>query len=241
MTVSGDGEHRVEVALPLPLSQTFTYSISGPVPGPGTRVLVPFRREEKIGWVVGPAGKEAVPGVRGILDVLEDIPSASQEILALSRWMASYYLAPLGMVLRGALPAVLSDSSRDYLTLVERGDGAGTPREERLLLALHREAGSRRVRTLRKTLGMGSLWPEIRRLVARGLLRHETLPPRDPPIRTQRVVRIVTWLSSLGEMDERFSRAPRQREAYEMLEKFIAGQTAEGVVKELDYAKEKLG
>jgi len=208
----------VEVALPLPLSQTFTYSISGPVPAPGTRVLVPFRREEKIGWVVGPAGKGAVPGVRGILDVLEGIPSASQEILALSRWMADYYLAPLGMVLRGALPAVLSDSSRDYLTLVERGDGAGTPREERLLLALHEEAGPRRVRTLRKTLEMGSLWPEIRRLAARGLLRHETLPPRDPPVRTRRVVRIVTWLSSLGERDERLSRAPRQRDAYEMLE-----------------------
>jgi primosomal protein N' (replication factor Y) len=32
------------------------------------------------------------------------------------------------------------------------------------------------------------------------------------------VVRIVTWISSLGERDERFGRAQRQREAYEVLE-----------------------
>ena len=214
----GNGEHRVEVALPLPLARTFTYAIHGPPPPPGTRVLVPFRREEKVGWVVGPGAKEAVPGIRSVLDILDDTPSVPAEILALSRWMADYYLAPLGMVLRGALPSVLSDSSRDYLTLVADGCGVGTPREERLMAALLEAGGPKRVRTLRKALGMGSLWPEIRSLTARGFLKHETLPPRDPPIRTQRVVRIVTWLSSLGERDERFGRALRQREAYELLE-----------------------
>ncbi|MGW8266528.1 MAG: primosomal protein N' family DNA-binding protein, partial [Longimicrobiales bacterium] len=214
----GNGEHRVEVALPLPVARTFTYAISGPLPTPGSRVLVPFRRGERVGWVVGPAPAEDVPGIRDVLDVLDDIPSASPEILSLARWMADYYLAPLGVVLRGALPSVLSDSSRDYLTLVGGGDEGRTPREERLLQALNRAGEPKRVRTLRKALHMGSLWPEIRRLTARGVLRHETLPPRDPPIQTHRVVRIVQWLSNLAERDDRFGRAQRQREAYEMLE-----------------------
>jgi primosomal protein N' (replication factor Y) len=218
VTVSGKGEHRVEVALPLPLAQTFTYTVSGPPPEPGTRVLVPFRRQERIGWVVGSAGEEDVPGIRGVLDVLDETPSASPEILALSRWMAEYYLAPLGIVLKGALPSVLSDSSRDYLTLASEWDGRGTAREERLISALRQAGGPSRVRTLRKKLGMGSLWPEIRKLTGRGILRHDILPPRDPPVHTQRVVRILTWLSSLGEREERFSRAPRQRDAYEVLE-----------------------
>ena len=47
-------EARVEVALPLPVPQTFTYSVQGTPPPIGTRVLVPFRREERIGRVVGP-------------------------------------------------------------------------------------------------------------------------------------------------------------------------------------------
>jgi primosomal protein N' (replication factor Y) len=208
----------VEVALPLPIAHTFTYSIGGHIPAPGTRVLVPFRREEKVGWVVGPAGPGPVPGIRGVLDVLEDVPSAPPEIMDLSRWMADYYLAPLGAVLRTALPSVLSDSSRDFLTLVDEGDGGGTRREERLLSALKGTGGPRRVRTLRKHLGMGSLWPEIRSLTAKGLLRHVALPPRDPPIRMRRVVRISDWLSSLEEREKVFSRAPRQREALEMLE-----------------------
>lgn len=212
------GEHRVEVALPLPLPQTFTYSVSGSPPPPGTRVLVPFRREERIGWVVGPGTGEGLTRIRKILAVLEDVPSVSREILSLSRWMADYYLAPLGMVLRGALPSVLTDSSRDYLTLVDAGDGFGTSREERLLEALGEEGVPRRVRTLRKTLGMGSIWPEIRALTARGLMTHETVPPRDPPVRTHRVVRITQWLSSLADREERFGRAHRQRDAYEFLE-----------------------
>jgi len=212
------GEYRVEVALPLPLAQTFTYAVSGSPPPPGTRVLVPFRRDERIGWVVGPGTGEGLTRIRSILAVLEDVPSVSPEVLALSRWMADYYLAPLGMVLRGAIPSVLTDSSRDYLTLVDAGDGSGSSREERLLQALGEDGVPRRVRTLRKTLGMGSIWPEIRALTARGLMTHETVSPRDPPVRTHRVVRITQWLSSLADREERFGRAHRQRDAYEFLE-----------------------
>jgi primosomal protein N' (replication factor Y) len=212
------GEQRVEVALPLPLPQTFTYSVQGPLPAPGTRVLVPFRRDERIGWVVGPGTGEGLSNIRGVLAVLEEEPSVPPEMLALARWMAEYYLAPLGMVLRGALPSVLSDSSRDYLTLGQEVDGAGTAREKRLLQALAAEGGPRRVRTLRKALKMGSIWPEIRSLAAKGAVTHETVPPREPSVRTHRVVRILEWLSSLGDREGKFGRARRQLEAYEFLE-----------------------
>ena len=214
----------LEVALPLPVPRTFTYAApdardpDAGLPPPGTRVLVPFRRGERIGWVVGPGSGEGLSSIRSVLDVLEDEPSVTPELLELARWMAGYYLAPLGMVLRGALPSLLSDSSRDYLTLVHGGDGTGTPREEKLLGALAGAGGPRRVRGLRNELGMGSIWPEIRRLVARGLIRHETVPPREPSVKTRRMIRVVAWLSSLPERDEILGRAPRQREAYELLE-----------------------
>ena len=208
----------VEVALPLPLNQTFTYSHQGSVPAPGTRVLVPFRREERIGWVVGPGRGEGLKRIRPVMDVLEEEPSVPPEIFSLAQWMSRYYLAPLGMVLRGALPAVLTDASRDYLTPTGRPGRDLGSREGRLLDALAESQGPRRVKTLRRALGMGSIWPEIRSLAARGLLRHETVPPQDPPVRTQRVARMARWLQGLGERDEAFSRAPRQREAYEMLE-----------------------
>ncbi|NIP60930.1 MAG: primosomal protein N', partial [Gemmatimonadetes bacterium] len=44
------------------------------------------------------------------------------------------------------------------------------------------------------------------------------VPPREPSPKTRKVVRIVRWLSDLGDRDELFARAYRQREAYELLE-----------------------
>ena len=65
---------------------------------------------------------------------------------------------------------------------------------------------------------MGSIWPEIRLLRSAGVLRHETLPPRQPSVKTRRWVTIVQELPNLGTRDETFGRALRQREAYEYLE-----------------------
>ena len=72
----------LEVALPLPLNQTFTYAHACPIPKPGTRVLVPFRREERIGWVVGRGSGEGIRKIRPVLDVLEGEPSVPAEILS---------------------------------------------------------------------------------------------------------------------------------------------------------------
>jgi primosomal protein N' (replication factor Y) len=102
----------VEVALPIPLPRTFTYRIERPV-AEGTRVRVPFSGRKLVGWVVGTAapGRE-LKRVRDVERVLDDEPSVPHDVLQLCRWIASYYVTPLGVVLRGALPAVLSDTGR---------------------------------------------------------------------------------------------------------------------------------
>ncbi len=209
---------RVEVALPLPIFSTFTYRVDGAPPPAGSRVLVPFRRDERIGWVVGPGASEQRSGIKPVLDVLDERPTVSGEILELCRWMAEYYVAPLGIALRAALPAVLSDVSRDYVALHGEVPDDLRPRERRLVDALGGRGGPQRVRTLRKALDSGSVWPEIRSLVARGILSHETVPPAEPSVKTRRMVRIRRWLGTLAERDEVFGRAGRQKEAYEVLE-----------------------
>jgi primosomal protein N' (replication factor Y) len=101
----------VDVALPIPVHATFTYRVDGPPPAPGTRVLVRFRRTRKIGWVIGPGSGKDLARVLPVQEVLEREPSLTPELMALARWMADYYLAPLGMVLRTLLPSVMSDPS----------------------------------------------------------------------------------------------------------------------------------
>ena len=214
------GRRTVEVALPMPVDHTFTYAVEGEPPPPGSRVLVPFRRRERIGWVTGPGSGERTEGIRPLLDVLDDEPTVPPDLLELCRWVADYYVAPLGMALRAALPSVLTDASRDYVSLAAPHPSGSelTPRARRLVDALAGRDEPQRVRTLARALDMGSIWPEVRRLKAAGILRHETVPPRDPPVRTRRVVKIARWLPDLAQRDEVFGRAHRQQEAYELLE-----------------------
>ncbi len=128
-----------EVALPVPLDRTFTYAVrDGQRPVRGARVIAPFRNEKLIGIVIAvgdvpPEGIEAKP-LEAVLDQEDDGPLLSEGLLRLGEWMAQYYLAPLGEVLRGMLPLMaevrrtvyyrITDLGRDVLAGFLDGDGA---------------------------------------------------------------------------------------------------------------------
>jgi primosomal protein N' (replication factor Y) len=127
-----------EVALPVPLDRLFTYAVrEGQLPQRGARVIVPFNKEKLIGVVTGlnvtaPAELE----MRFIEAVLDDEPLLSDNLLALAEWMAQYYLAPLGEVLRGMLPLMaevrrtvyyrITDLGRDVLAKSLEGELGGS-------------------------------------------------------------------------------------------------------------------
>src|SRR5580704_4189345 len=99
-----------DVALPVPLDQTFTYSVNGATSGSGpvvgARVLVPFSGQKLMGVVV--RVHEDAPGeefeIKPVQQVLDDTAILPDELMKLAEWIASYYVAPLGEVLRGMLP-----------------------------------------------------------------------------------------------------------------------------------------
>ncbi len=221
---AGAGGTPVRVALPLPLFHPFTYRVEGAAPPAGTRVLVPFRRSERIGWVLGPedpAAAARLGTLRPVLDILESGPSASRELLELAEWISDYYATPLGIVLRSLLPSVLSDPGRDRLRRTGRPlppDPGLPPSVLRLLAAVEEAGGSATVRGLRGRVGKGSPWPAIRTLTARGYLEHEFEPPREPSTRTRRLVRVVEPAPDLLVRESLFGRARRQRECLEWLE-----------------------
>jgi primosomal protein N' (replication factor Y) len=95
-----------DVALPVPLDQVFTYAVNGVVPAVGARVLVPFSGQRLMGVVVrvhedAPADDFEIKPVQQVLDDAAVLPD---ELMELARWIAAYYVAPLGEVLRGMLP-----------------------------------------------------------------------------------------------------------------------------------------
>lgn len=107
----------VDVALPLPLFRAFTYAVPDGlrhVVEPGARVVVPFRNRTAIGIVLGASTAVLAEGVvaKEIIDVPDERTAFRPDLLAVGRWMADYYVSPVGMVLRAALPAALGRASR---------------------------------------------------------------------------------------------------------------------------------
>jgi primosomal protein N' (replication factor Y) len=98
--------HFCDVALPLPLDTLFTYRVPDDSPAlcPGSRVLVPFRQQRLVGIVLELHHRAPAMAAKPILQVLEDAPALSVELLRLGEWISEYYLAPIGEVFRSMLP-----------------------------------------------------------------------------------------------------------------------------------------
>jgi len=112
-----------EVALPVPLDRVFTYAVrEDQAPQRGARVVAPFRNEKLIG-VVTAVGVATPPDfeVRFLEAVLDDEPLLSEQLLTLAEWMAQYYLAPLGEVLRGMLPLMAEVRRTVYYRITDLG------------------------------------------------------------------------------------------------------------------------
>jgi primosomal protein N' (replication factor Y) len=95
-----------DVALPVPLDRAFTYELGELEVEVGARVMVPFAGQRLVGVVVGvhdvsPGDDVAVKRVERVLDEVALLPD---ELMELGKWIAQYYCAPLGEVLRGMLP-----------------------------------------------------------------------------------------------------------------------------------------
>jgi primosomal protein N' (replication factor Y) (superfamily II helicase) len=112
-----------DVALPVPLDQTFTYAVNGVTPVVGARVLVPFSGQKLMGVVVrvhedAPADDFEIKPVQQVLDEAALLPD---ELMKLAGWIASYYVAPLGEVLRGMLPLAAEVKRQFFYRIAEAG------------------------------------------------------------------------------------------------------------------------
>jgi primosomal protein N' (replication factor Y) len=155
-----------EVALPVPLDRTFTYSVpDGRVAGRGARVIAPFRQEKLIGVVTRcPAEAPVDFEARPIEAVIDEEPLLSEHLLCLGEWIAQYYLAPLGEVLRGMLPLTAEVRRTVYYRITDRGRDVLASAVEREGSAPRTPAGSRKTSAEAELADQHSL---VRRVLAR--------------------------------------------------------------------------
>jgi primosomal protein N' (replication factor Y) len=101
----------VSIALPLPLFRNFTYEVDDAQRDRarvGMRAVVPFRNRREIGIIV--AVDEPAPGVvaKRVTALPDTEPVMNADMLALCQFISEYYIVPLGLAIRTALPAALS-------------------------------------------------------------------------------------------------------------------------------------
>lgn len=189
----------VEVALPVPLFQTFTYALdpaAGRVPAAGSRVVVPFRNKKEIGICLGASdGAHLKQKPKRVIEVPDIAPALSESMIDLCRWIADYYIVPLGVVLRTALPASLTGAEQprpqrktqrvvrlreDLPTLTHRDKAFARAPQQRAVFELLESLGG--TSTLDHLLGSLAFSPSVlKALETRGLIRIDSEEvDRDP-------------------------------------------------------------
>jgi primosomal protein N' (replication factor Y) len=129
-----DGVFRFcDVSLPVPLDRPFTYSLPVTLQHrvkPGCRVIVPFGVRKMTGVALRCHDEPPQVAARDALRLIDAEPVLDAELLSLGRWIAGYYCAPLGEVLRSMLPLGGEIRSGKVYSLT----GAGLDAARQLLL-----------------------------------------------------------------------------------------------------------
>lgn len=218
------------VALPVAVDSTFTYLIPPELESSaavGVRVLVPFGTKYATGLIVEHPGSTTLTSLKPIRDVLDPAPVMSDELLRLCRWIADYYVAPLGEVVKFAIPFAFSISSRRIVRLAAHADPAAIREAQAVsrqraklfgLLLAHRELPSSE---LQKRTGLKSINSVLNELERAGLIETEEILPRHTVrLPTRKVV-------LLGNLDQERARAEltalssRRKKARALLETLL--------------------
>lgn len=226
-----------DVALPVPLDRPFTYSVGDLHLHVGARVLVPFRREKLAGVVVRLHDEPPPVDARPLLAVLDSDPVITPQLMELALWIAQYYLAPIGEVLRSMLPLAgevrrqvlyrITDLGRQaLLSAAEQGSSRRShlaPEEQDQEYAVLNElASGEAVRTARLRSATGASVRILQGMLRKKWITRETAAePRD----ARRTVRYAVLIEDV--------RLPKLNENQQAILAELAGADGELPVAEL--------
>ncbi|HEX6434206.1 MAG TPA: primosomal protein N' [Gemmatimonadales bacterium] len=208
------------VALPLPLATPYTYRIPDTLGDrviPGARVVVPVRRRELVGVVVGIDAEQPTAPARDVLAVPDPEPALSPELLATAVWIAGYYGAPLGLTLKAILPRGMWGESQVIVSLHNGTRGLGGLAGD-VAAWLADRGGEAPVQAASRAFKR-PLWDVVERLSRVEAVSLRVQPPDTDAARlTERTLSLSGDRPTLIERDALFKRRPRQRQLYEALE-----------------------
>ena len=208
------------VALPIPRTGPLSYVHDKSVL-PGTRVLVPLGKRTITGTVVESNTPEW-EGAREIVEVLDETPAITSDVLELTRRISEYYLCSWGEAIDASIPVGLTPTSvvrvslvadvtdEDLATMQRRA-----PKRAELLQLLRSQSGDVTVEYLQKQLKSTTIAQQLDALHRIGVLSIETQIERERGPRQVQALKIDPTFASDEEkvratFDALDSRAPKQ-------------------------------
>ena len=119
-----------QVAVAVHLTKTYTYRLTPAMQKAarlGSRVMVQLGRKPTTGYIVAllprlRIGTSLIESeIKDVQELLDVDPPLTPEVLEITRWVADYYAAPWGEVMRAALPAGINASVEQTVSITPKG------------------------------------------------------------------------------------------------------------------------
>jgi primosomal protein N' (replication factor Y) len=218
------------------MDETYTYDVPADMESDaqvGIRVLVPFGPRRLTGLIVetGPPVEtlDVDFTVKPLIDVLDDTPAFTHEMLRLTRWIADYYVCSWGEAAKAALPTGTNVKSKRRVARTDTpaGDWAEHDTAGPVLADLDEHPATTLTAIRRRVPGRVSL-ALMRRLETDGLITiTETLSDPSVSAKTEKHIRFAPAFQHAGAAQDlkQQLRGHKQQAVVETL----AGLAAEGV------------
>jgi primosomal protein N' (replication factor Y) (superfamily II helicase) len=119
-----------QIAIPVHLRKLFTYRLPGSMQRAariGSRVMVELGTKPTAGYIVAllpqlrPGTSLVESEIKDVQELLDVDPPLTPEVLEITRWVADYYAAPWGEVMRAALPAGINATVEQTVSITNAG------------------------------------------------------------------------------------------------------------------------
>ena len=187
-----NGHEYCDVSLPVPMNRAFTYRL--PVTlrhrvKPGCRLIVPFGSRKLTGMALACHDNPPEMEAREALRLLDEEPVLDGELMKLAQWIAGYYSAPLGEVLRSMTPLAGEIRRGKLYSLTDTGRDAA----RQLLLGASSEEPSVEIMRMLEPRPLTASWlarkvpnanRAIKSLLKKGFIEIEDVQAERDPLRS---------------------------------------------------------
>ncbi len=158
-------------------SQLYSYAIPPTLLSqlhPGSLVTVPFGRAVQTGMLIEISEGEEPQALELVTDLVDNSFVFPDTSVALARWIASYYLCPLGTCLQRILPAPFRHGVKEHYLItpfgrmMAAGSGRGRATQHAILTTLQAAKRGLSGQSLRRTLGTRNVASAIESLQTKG-------------------------------------------------------------------------